>query len=308
MFLAPLAVLAGFLLVTVPGVAEPISSETATPAGPAPDTAETVFPPAPSAPVMVEDAASPTRFGDEKPDADFRIRGSAEDDPYQAILREIVVGAAPTRGRAHQAPTTVDDDAALNFNTKEELKARIAAVKGGLASLMGNDGRTEQSEEARELELERRIAMRGAYNGARLAGGADAATGTGAPGGREQRNTSPDEEEARLYLLDLAFFVWDVLTHPATMTALVLIAIFRAALFVMRFAPRTHRVRRHHGKRRRSRSNSGSPQVAATVAVRRNRRGQYRSGKAEAQPSSQASSQFLRSFSLGLSSLRHRPR
>lgn len=264
MFAAPLAVSAGLLLAALQSIASPMSGEAGAAAHIA-EVPETASVSAAPVPVMVDEAASPTHFGDAKPDADFRVGTTAEHDPYQAMLREIVLGAAPNDRRTAQAqpPTTADDDSALNFYSREELKSRIEAVKGGVASLMGSDGRTEQSEEARELELERRIGMRGAYDNARLSGGAGA---TGSASG-EQRQRAHSEDEARLYLIDFAFFVWDILTHPVSIAAYVLIGIIRAMQVILRLAPGARRVRRHGGKRRRSRSTSHAPQLATPRAI-----------------------------------------
>ena len=266
-FVATLAVLGGLLLVTMDVAASPLTGDAAAQTTPGPTSAQVDAPSAPDAPVMVDEAASPTHFGDAKADADFRFSDTAADDPYHTMLRELVVGASSARQRTRQAPSTADDDTALNFYSREELRSRIDAIKGGVAAMFGSDGRTEQSEEARELELERRIAMRGAYDNARLSGSTGAASGFASASSGEQRKQAEDEEAARLYLIDLMFFIWDVLTHPATIAALVIVAIVRAVVFFMRFAPRARRGNRHHGKRRRSRSSKRSPQVAAPLAI-----------------------------------------
>lgn len=263
MFVTSLVAAGGLLFVATQCVAAPMTSDAATPKSHTPDATENVAPPTPDAPVMVDEAASPTHFGDAKTNSDFRFSDTAEADPYETMLRDLVVGALPARNRTQQAPTTADDDAALNFYSKEELKARIHAVKGGIAAMLGSDGRTEQSEEARELELERRIAMRGAYGDARLSGG----TGVASAGSSEQRRRAQeDEERARLHLAEILFFIWDVLTHPATIAALVLVALVRAVVFLMRFAP-ARRGHRPRGKRRHSRSRTRSPRIAAPVAI-----------------------------------------
>ena len=58
-----------------------------------------------------------------------------------------------------------------------------------------------------------------------------------------------------------------ILAVPSLLLALVIVAIVRAVVFFMRFAPRARRGNRHHGKRRRSRSSKRSPQVAAPLAI-----------------------------------------
>lgn len=254
LFVASLVVLSGLLLVPASGVAASLAAdEFAILSSPAPGTSKAATQSAPQAPVMVEEAASPTDFGDEKSETGFRLSDTSENDPYHTMLREIVVGTAPSRQGARQAPTTTNDDTTLNFYSKEELKARIDAVKSGVASIFGTQGSVAQSDEARELELERRIAMRGAYGNTQHSATSGSSGGSTSAADGARRQQAADDDAARLYLADLLFFVWDIVTHPATIAALVGIALVRSVVFLMRFAP-AQRSKRRHGKRRRSRS------------------------------------------------------
>lgn len=269
LFVASLAVLSGLLLVSAPGVAASLAADDFPMLSPrALEASEAATPAAPPAPVMVEEAASPTQFGDAKPDTGFRLNDTSENDPYQTMLREIVVGSAPSRQRARQAPTTVDDDTSLNFYSKEELKSRIDAVKSGVASIFGTQGSVAQSDEAREMELERRIAMRGAYDKAQFSGTSGTSRGSTSTADGARRQQGENNDAARLYLADLLFFIWDVVTYPATIAALVGIAIVRSVVFFMRFAP-AHRASRRHGKRRRSRSSMRSTRVDEADALKK---------------------------------------
>ncbi|QID19296.1 hypothetical protein G3580_17745 [Nitrogeniibacter mangrovi] len=170
--------------------------------------------------------------------ADTGIRSG---DPYRAMIDDML--ATPRQGRVPDAAATAHDSSTLFYDEKE-LQARAASFKAELSAILGDDTPAEQSAEERELTLKKEIAMRAAY--------ADSAAG-----GR-QGHTSQADDTGRLRMIELAFLMWDILTHPLTLSLIALYGLARLAIAILRVA------RDPHGRKRRQRH--GSSRGPATVA------------------------------------------
>ena len=198
------------------------------------------------------DEASPSGFvaGTEEEDAstspiDDVDLGHNTQDPYKAMVEDIV--AAPGADRPTAAAELLknkNESGRALFYDDDELKARMAAVKSTLSSLFGDDGPKAESDEERELSLQKDIAMRGAYRGAALPGG----RAYGGASSSSAAQAPQDEATGRLRLAELAFLLWDILTHPLTLTVLVLYALARLTVAIFRVARNPHGDK-HKGQR-----------------------------------------------------------
>lgn len=174
-------------------------------------------------------------------------------NPYQAMVDDLVSTAKA--GQKGLDPKAADPKAQLQRSLiydENELKTRVNAVKSAVSSLLGEDEPKTRTDEERELGLQRDIAMRNAYRGSQLAGG----SGLGDGG---TSSASRQDDTAKIRLIELAFLLWDILTHPATLTILVFYGLARLTLAIVRVA------KDPHGRRRKGRR-SGSHAHAAPTA------------------------------------------
>jgi len=187
--------------------------------------------------------------------------GHTSPNPYKAMIDDLV--AAPkAEKRGLDTPGSRDAKAPEQrslFYDEDELKARVASVKSTVSSLLGDEGPKTQSEEERELGLQRDIAMRDAYRGARLAGG----SGTGFANDNEaQRAAAAQDDTAKMRIMELGFLLWDFLTHPLTIALLVLYGLVRLVIAIIRVARDPHG---RKSKGRRSGTRSGSAMKSQSV-------------------------------------------
>jgi len=193
---------------------------------------------------------APTSGFDSGSDAETNTRGTGlstdklelghtSANPYKSMIDDLV--AVPKTGkRGLETPGTHDTKAPEQralFYDEDELKARVASVKSTVSTLLGDEGPKTQSEEERELGLQRDIAMRDAYRGARLAGG----SGTGFANDNEaQRAAAAQDDTAKMRIMELGFLLWDFLTHPLTIALLVLYGLVRLLIAIVRVAKDPH--------------------------------------------------------------------
>jgi len=194
--------------------------------------------------------------------------GHAADNPYKAMIEDLV-GGPKSDDRDPQAPrrpdTTPPPEQRSMFYDEDELKARATSVKSAVTSMFGDDEPKVQSEEERELSLQRDIAMRGAYRGARLAGG----VGVGDAGdGEARRAGEAQDNKAKMRMMELGFMLWDVLTHPLTIALLVLYGFTRMVIAMVRVAKDPYgRNKREHGDRGHARRASDAPASRAPTPL-----------------------------------------
>lgn len=156
----------------------------------------------------------------------------------------------PAALRLDDKPATKPDTL---FYQVEEVEARAEAIKSRIASLLGNTP-DEQSEEERERALQQKIALDKSYS-------------SGATGLSGQRSGAPrsdlDNPTLRLRLIEFALIVWDVLTHPVTITLAVLGFIGRVVLAMLRLKRERKSSRRRRSHSRRARGNAAPEAVTA---------------------------------------------
>jgi hypothetical protein len=181
--------------------------------------------------------------------------GHTSSNPYQSMVEDLV--STPKTGQRGLDAKTPDPKAQVQrslFYDENELKSRLDSVKSAVSSLLGDDEPKNRSDEERELGLQRDIAMRDAYRGAHLAGGSSLGDG-----GASAASTRQDDT-AKVRLIELAFLLWDILTHPVTLTILVLYGLARLTLAIVRVA------KDPHGRRKRGRRSAGRISVTAPKA------------------------------------------
>lgn len=163
-----------------------------------------------------------------------------------ASVHDLVRGIAG-HDETRPAALRLDDKPATKPDTliyqAEEVEARAEAIKSRISSLLGNTP-DEQSEEERERELQKKIALDKSYS-------------SGATGLSGQRSGGPrsdlDNPTLRLRLIEFGLIVWDVLTHPVTITLAALGFIGRVVMAALRVkrekkSSRRRRSRSYHAK------------------------------------------------------------
>jgi hypothetical protein len=184
--------------------------------------------------------------------ADVRMLdlGHAGRDPYKAMVDDIVTApTAQVRLDTGEAHPEAQVKRSLIYS-EAEINSRVDALKNALSGLLGDDEPEARSDEERELSLQRDIAMRGAYRGAGLGGSAQEGGGGASP--QSQDGT------ARVRLLELAFLLWDILTHPVTITVLVLYGLARLTVAIIRVAKDPHGRKKRGASRRHAGTNPHS--------------------------------------------------
>jgi len=221
-----------------------------------------------SAPGFVhrEDAAASMEFdrgveagsSNTSPPAGTMDMGHATPNPYKAMIDELVAAPKARKGSPDETSRSATKPPEQNtlFYDENELKSRIDTVKSTVSSMFESEAPTTQSEEERELALQRDIAMRDAYRGTRLAGGTDALGSTSGSGAQQ---ATAQDKAAKVRLAELAFLAWDLLTHPLTIALLVLYATARLLVAIFRVA------KDPHGRRKKSRRSGGHSSHAMKV-------------------------------------------
>ncbi len=181
--------------------------------------------------------------------------GHASKDPYKAMVEDIV--ATPTSDRSTVSGQLAAKKGHSLFYDEDEVKARMDSVKSTFSSLFGDDEPQATSDEERELGLQKDIAMRGAYKGTTLAGGST--FGGASSSARTQQN---DAEKVRL--AELAFLIWDILTHPLTLAVVVFYGLGRLTIAIFRVArnPRGDKRKGRRSSSRRTRDRPLEPAMA----------------------------------------------
>jgi len=183
--------------------------------------------------------------------------GHSSPNPYKAMIEDLVAAPKSQQRRTETIPGTaphVPEQRTLLYD-EGELKSRVDSVKATVSSMFAGDAPDAQSEEERELKLQRDIAMREAYRGASL-GGSGALSSSS--------NSDGQEKAAKIRLVELAFLAWDLLTHPVTIALLLMYGFGRLVVAMLRV---TKDPRGRRKKLRRSRSSSRNATKSASAPV-----------------------------------------
>jgi len=173
-----------------------------------------------------------------------------------AAVRSATKTAASTapseEGQAGKIQLQLDDPKKASKDTlfydEAEVDARAAALKSKVKSMLDKDVPEELSNEERELELQKQMALSQIDSG-------------------KNGNNNRSDTVLKKRLQELAFLIWDLLTHPATIALVVIAAVIRLVVAINRVSNRgsKHRSSKQHSSGRRTTRAPSAPAQGATI-------------------------------------------
>lgn len=130
------------------------------------------------------------------------------------------------------------------FYDRSEVEQRAAALRARISTLLGKNAPDEKTSEERELELQQEIELDKSYESA---GKGHAQSGNG---NHAQSKGKPGT--VKLRLLELAFIVWDFITHPLTIFIVVTAGLIRLTVAIYRISGDKSKRRHSHRKSKRT--------------------------------------------------------
>ena len=186
-------------------------------------------------------------------DADARLIADMLDAPRPG----------PTGPNADPRPRLDETSPHALLHDEEALKQRLREMRDGLSPLFDPKVLEGESEDERELRLRREIALKDSEIRRSVTVGLTNST----PATTTPQRGEPQDgaERAQLRIAQLLLLLWDIATHPISITLVLLYGLVRGVAAILQMAPRRRRTR-HRSRKKTARTTppSAAPDLAMT--------------------------------------------